>query len=150
MLPLEAQLYAKYGHHVYPTEMARSLHESVIKEYGQKAQVITARSDGVLRGYAAFIQKNKTLYSRDAGFDYVWQQNLPLYYETVFYGAVELAARSDAREINYSYAAEETKAAHGCEVRSRWGYVKAFDEDVSRELKSLCADLDRAGASTAD
>ena len=72
MLPLEAQLYAKYGHHVYPEEMARILHESVIKKYGNSAPVITARAAGVLRGYAAFIQVNKALYSRDTGYDYTW------------------------------------------------------------------------------
>jgi predicted N-acyltransferase len=67
MPPPEAQPYAKQGHHAYPEEMARILHESVIKKYGNSAPVITARAAEVLRGYAAFIQVNKALYSRDTG-----------------------------------------------------------------------------------
>src|SRR5260370_2216847 len=125
-LPLEAQLYHKYGHETHPTEMARVLHHAVIEEYGKAAQVITARSDGALRAFAAFIQVNNTLYSRDAGFDYTWQRKLPLYFEVCFYRAIELAIRSGARQIYYSYAAEETKVSRGCDLHPGLTYVTAL------------------------
>lgn len=137
MLPLEAQLYLKYGHESHPTEMARILHHQVIEGFPGNAPVITARCDGVLRGYAAFIQAGRTLYSRDIGFDYTWEPRLPLYYEVLFYAAVELAARLGAQLINYSYAAEETKISHGCRLLPRIGYVKAFDPSVMTTLRGL-------------
>ena len=137
MLPLEAQLYAKYGHHVYPEEMARILHESVIKKYGNSAPVITARAAGVLRGYAAFIQVNKALYSRDTGYDYTWPERLPLYFEVLFYSAIELAMKSGVREIHYSYGSEDTKASRGCDLRPRLGYLKALDNAAAAELARL-------------
>lgn len=144
MLPLEAELYHKYGHEQHPTEMARILHHAVIEQYGDAAQVITARADGALRAYSAWIQVNKTLYSRDTGFDYAWQQKLPLYFEVVFYAAVELAIKSGARQIYYSYAAEETKVSRGCDLHPRLTYVKALDRQASAELRGIRADLARA------
>lgn len=146
MLPLEAQLYRKYGHE-HPTKMARILHHAVIAEFGDAAPVITARYEGVLRGYAAFIQINNTLYARDVGFDYVWQQKLrklPLYFEVVFYSAIELAERSGVRQIYYSYEAEETKLSRGCDLQPRVTYVKALDEEASAELHRLSACLSYA------
>ena len=145
MLPLEAELYHKYGHEQHPTEMARILHRAVIEQYGDAAQVITARADGALRAYAAWIQVNETLYSRDAGFDYAWQQKLPLYFEVVFYGAIELAIKSGARQIYYSYAAEETKLSRGCDLHPRRTYVKALDEEAAGGLRAIEAGLARAG-----
>ena len=148
MLPLEAQLYAKYGHHVYPDEMARILHESVIKKYGNSAPVITARAAGVLRGYAAFIQVNKALYSRDTGYDYTWPERLPLYFEVLFYSAIELAMKSGVREIHYSYGSEDTKVSRGCDLRPRLGYLKALDTNAAAELARLGPSL--APPETAD
>jgi hypothetical protein len=139
MMPLEAQLYKKYGHPSHPTKMARRLHDSVIREYGPAAPVITARADGVLRGYAAFIQVGPTLYSRDTGYDYTWLRGLPLYFEVVFYSAIDLATRSGVREINYSYGSDDTKTSRGCDLRPRVTYLKALDETTSRELARLCA-----------
>jgi uncharacterized protein len=141
MLPLEAQLYAKYGHHVYPEEMARILHEAVIIKYGGSAPVITARADGALRGYAAFIQLNNALYSRDTGYDYTWPVRLPLYFEVLFYSAIELAMKSGVREIHYSYGSEETKVSRGCDLRPRLGYLKALDPDAAAELARLSPGL---------
>jgi len=141
MLPLEAQLYAKYGHDVYPEEMARILHESVIRQYGGSAPVITARAAGVLRGYAAFIRVNKALYSRDTGYDYTWPIRLPLYFEVLFYSAIELAMKSGIREINYSYGSEDTKVSRGCDLRPRLGYLKAFDPGAAAELARLSSGL---------
>lgn len=137
MLPLEAQLYLKYGHESHPTQMARILHHQVIETFPGHAPVITARHDGILRGYAAFIQAGRVLYSRDVGFDYTWEPRLPIYFEVVFYAAVELAARLGAQLINYSYAAEDTRISHGCRLLPRVGYVKAFDPAVAAALPGL-------------
>jgi hypothetical protein len=138
MLPLEAQLYQKYEHVRHPTEMARIVHLRVIAAYGERALVITARStDGVLRGYSAFIHAGDTLYSRDCGFDYPWQGRVPLYFETNFYSAVELAEALGARQIHYSYGSDETKAEYGCELHPRMTYVKAFDPSLAASLAEL-------------
>jgi len=145
MLPLEAQLYRKYGHASHPTEMARQLHQMVLPAYGRAARVITARADGGLRGYAAFIQVNQTLYSRDTGYDYGWEPKLPLYFEVLFYSAIELAMRSGAAQINYSYASDAPKASRGCELRPRLGYVKALDKDAALSLERLAALVRDAG-----
>lgn len=138
MLPLEAQLYQKYEHVEHPTQMARIVHTDVIAAYGERALVITARSaDGVLRGYSAFIHLGDTLYSRDCGFDYPWQGRLPLYLETNFYSAVELAEALGSRRIHYSYGSDETKAEYGCELHPRMTYVKAFDPSLAATLAEL-------------
>jgi hypothetical protein len=138
MLPLEAQLYQKYEHVKHPTEMARIVHRGVVEAYGERAPVITARSpDGALRGYSAFIHLGDTLYSRDCGFDYSWQGRLPLYLETNFYSAVELAEALGARQIHYSYGSDETKAEYGCELQPRMTYVKAFDPALAASLPEL-------------
>jgi uncharacterized protein len=138
MLPLEAQLYQKYEHVKHPTEMARIVHREVIAAYGEHALVITARSaDGALRGYSAFVHLGDTLYSRDCGFDYSWQGRLPLYLETNFYSAVELAEALGARQIHYSYGSDETKAEYGCDLHPRMTYVKAFDPALAASLPQL-------------
>jgi uncharacterized protein len=138
MLPLEAQLYQKYEHVKHPTEMARIVHSGAIAAFGEHAQVITARSpDGVLRGYSGFIHQDDTLYSRDCGFDYSWLGNLPLYFETNFYSAIELAAEIGVRQIHYSYGSDETKVAYGCELHPRMTYVKAFDPAQAAGLAGL-------------
>jgi hypothetical protein len=138
MLPLEAQLYQKYEHVKHPTEMARIVHRGVIAAYGERAPVITARStDRVLRGYSAFINMGDTLYSRDCGFDYPWQGRLPLYLETNYYSAVELAEALGARQIHYSYGSDETKAEYGCELHPRMTYVKALDPALQANLAEL-------------
>jgi uncharacterized protein len=137
MLPLEAQLYRKYGHESHPAEMARILHHRVIEEFGERAPVVTARADGVLRGYSAFILAGRALYSRDVGFDYAWQERLPLYFETNFYSGAELAVSLGARLIYYSYGTDEAKVLHGCDLLPRIGYVKALDEDVAAALRSI-------------
>lgn len=138
MLPLEAQLYEKYEHVQHPTQMARIVHRGAIAAYGERALVITARSgDGVLRGYSAFIHQGDTLYSRDCGFDYPWQGRLPLYLETNFHSAVELAEELGARQIHYSYGSDETKAGYGCELHPRLSYIKAFDPALAATLAEL-------------
>ncbi len=141
MLPLESQLYRKYGHPHYPASYNRRLHAAVHREYGADAWVMTARSDGILRGYASFLRMNETLYSRDTGYDYAWRDDLPLYFELLYYSAIELAMQSGIREIQYSYGSEQTKASRGCELQPRHGYVKAFDEQTADELRRLCAVL---------
>jgi uncharacterized protein len=141
MLPLESQLYRKYGHPHYPASYNRKLHAALQREYGADAWAITARSAGVLRGYASFLRVNEILYSRDTGYDYTWRGDLPLYFELLFYSAIELAMRSGITEIQYSYGSEQTKASRGCDLQSRLGYVKAFDEQTADELRRLCAVL---------
>ncbi len=138
MLPLEAQLYQKYEHVSHPTEMARIVHAGVMRAHGERAIVVTARSpDGVLRGYSAFIHRGETLYSRDCGFDYPWQGRLPLYLETNYYSAVELAEEIGARQIHYSYGSDETKVEYGCELHPRMTYIKAFRPSLAAQLAEL-------------
>jgi len=141
MLPLEAQLFGKYGHESYPADTMRRQQRLVLSRFGRSIQVMTARAAGALRGYTAFIRMNHTLYSRDGGFDYAWQGRLPLYFELLFYSPIEFAMRSGIREINYSYGSEQTKASRGCDVARRVGYVKALDPGADGDLRRLCAKL---------
>jgi uncharacterized protein len=146
MFPLESQLYSKYGHPHYPASFNRRLHAGVRREYGPDAWAITARSAGTLRGYASFLRVNEILYSRDTGYDYTWRGDLPLYFELLFYSAIELAMQSGIREIHYAYGSEQTKASRGCELLPRLGYVKAFDEQTADELRRFRAVLPTAGS----
>ncbi len=147
MMPLEAQLFRKYGHETHPDEIARQLHDCVAREFGSAAKVITARADGALRGYAAFIEVNDVLYSRDTGYDYTWNsKGLPLYFELLFYSAIELALGSAKREIYYAQGSEQTKASRGCDLHPRYCYVKALDERTSAGLRNLCADASAPAA----
>lgn len=140
MMPLEAQLFRKYGHAAHPDEIARLLHDCVAREFGRCAKVITARGDGALRGYAHFIEVGDMLYSRDTGFDYTWNdRSLPLYFEVLFYRAMEFALESGKREIYYAQGSEQTKVSRGCDLHPRFSYVKALDPRVSAELRRLCA-----------
>lgn len=141
MRPLEAQLFKRYGHRDYPAQVMRYLHGSVARDYQGDTRVITARSEGVLRGYASFIQCEDVLYSRDTGYDYEWKKDLPLYFEVLFYSAIELAMRSGIREICYSVGSESTKASRGCDLYPRIGYVKALDPVTAAGIDRLCADL---------
>jgi hypothetical protein len=146
MMPLEAQLFQRYGHPRYPIGLMTRQHAIVAKEYRGATRVITARSEGVLRGYHSLIRMNDVLYSRDCGYDYMWKKSLPLYFEVVFYSAIELAVRTGVREIAYSFGAEKVKVSRGCDLYPRLGYVKALDPEKSAELARLCADISYAEA----
>jgi predicted N-acyltransferase len=146
MMPLEAKLFERYGHQEYPAEIMWRQHEAEAREFGGAVHVVTARAEGVLRGYAAFIRMNNVLYSRDTGYDYTWKKGLPLYFEVVFYSPIELAMRYRCRMIDYSYGSDETKASRGCDLHPRLGYVKAFDEKSSDVIERLCAELSCADA----
>jgi len=146
MMPLEAQLFERYGHPRYPVGLMTRQYAIVASEYPGAALVITARSAGILRGFHSFIRTSNILYSRETGYDYAWKKSLPLYFEVVFYRTIELAMRSGIREIAYSFGSEQTKASRGCDLHQRVGYIKAFDAKSSAELECLCADLCSAGA----
>ena len=81
MMPLEAQLFQRYGHPRYPAGLMTRQYAIVAEEYSGAAQVITARSAGILRGFHSFLRTDNVLYSRETGYDYAWKKSLPLYFE---------------------------------------------------------------------
>lgn len=138
ILPLELALCAKYGVEFSPADATR-LHRAVAAEMGEQAQILTAQRDGKVRGFLVLIRWRDTLFGRQAGFDYEFQGDLPLYFGLIFYAAIEHAIRVGARHIEYGLGSEQAKALRGCVQRRQYGYLKAFEPEAHAALREVLA-----------
>jgi hypothetical protein len=141
ILPLELALYAKYETEFPPHEAAK-LHRTVAEVLGDRVQVLTAEHDGKIRGFVVLIRWQDTLYARQAGFDYEFQGNLPLYFGLIFYATLEYAIAHGARFIEYGIGSEQAKVYRGCHVRQQYGYVNVFNAADHAALRGI---LEQAG-----
>ncbi|PKT69321.1 GNAT family N-acetyltransferase [Streptomyces populi] len=119
---LEAQLMAKYGVAWTAGQTEQVLHE-MLAAFGTDAQVVLAVGDGDVRGFATLLQFGNHWYARQGGFDYAYQDRLPLYFETVYYFPVEAAARRGIEAIHYGLGSEEAKLSRGCTAESQYSYL---------------------------
>lgn len=138
ILPLELALCAKYGVEFSPADATR-LHRAVAAELGERAQVLTAERDGKVRGFLVLIRWRDTLFGRQAGFDYEFQGDLPLYFGLIFYAAIEYAITVGARHIEYGLGSEQAKALRGCLQRRQYGYLKVFESEDHAALREVLA-----------
>ncbi|MFF9036886.1 GNAT family N-acetyltransferase [Streptomyces sp. NPDC014892] len=119
---LEAQLMAKYGHTWTAGQTEQVLHE-MIAAFGADAQVALAVGDGDIRGFGTLLRFGTHWYARQAGFDYAYQDRLPLYFETLYYFPVEAAARLGIEAIHYGLGSEEAKLSRGCTAETQYSYL---------------------------
>ncbi|MCX4823168.1 GNAT family N-acetyltransferase [Streptomyces sp. NBC_01142] len=119
---LEEQLMAKYGIAWTAAQTEEVLRETVT-HFGGDAVVMLAIGDGQIRGFGTMLRFRDHWYARQAGFDYGYQQKLALYFETLYYFPVEMAAASGITTIHYGLGSEEAKRSRGCVAEDQFAYV---------------------------
>ncbi|MEU6440356.1 GNAT family N-acetyltransferase [Streptomyces sp. NPDC047046] len=123
---LEAQLMAKYGVTWQAAQTEQVLHE-MLGTFGEDAQIVLAEGDGDIRGFATLLRHRDHWFARQSGFDYAYQGNLPLYFETVYYYPVEVAERFGIKAIHYGLGTEEAKRSRGCVAETQYAYLLPLD-----------------------
>ncbi|MDI3389343.1 GNAT family N-acetyltransferase [Streptomyces sp. B-S-A8] len=110
---LEVQLLAKYELE-WPHERSAAAIGTAAARFGDDASVLLARADGALRGFALMLRRGDQWYARQCGFDYGYLGKLPLYYELLYYFAVERAAELSVATIQYGMGSDTAKRSRGC------------------------------------
>jgi uncharacterized protein len=126
ILPLEIGLYEKHGN-VFPPDDARRFHALVLEDMGADVRVLVALGGGAVRGFVVLVRKGDVIHTRQCGFDYDFQGNLPLYFGVLFYETMEHARRVGVGRIEHGIGSEEAKASRGCVQRRQYGYVRMLD-----------------------
>jgi predicted N-acyltransferase len=120
---LEAGLYRKYGIDVAASEVVGQL-EQLLAVFGDDAVAVVAECAGEVRGFAVMLPFRDQWYARNAGFDYEWQRDLPLYFEVAYYAVVEAAERAGVTGIHYGLGSEEAKRSRGCVTTTQRCFVR--------------------------
>lgn len=110
---LEVQLLAKYGLE-WPAERSAAAISTAAARFGEDASVLLGRADGDVRGFALMLRRGDQWYARQCGFDYGYLGKLPLYYELLYYFAVERAAKLGVATIQYGIGSDAAKRSRGC------------------------------------
>jgi predicted N-acyltransferase len=124
---LEVQLYAKYGIEIEPSRTTRELSQ-LLAVFGDEAVTVVAEGGGDIRGFAVMLPFRDQWYARNAGFDYAWQGDLPLYFEVAYYAVVEAAERAGVTGVHYGLGSEEAKRSRGCVATTQRCFVRALPE----------------------
>lgn len=122
---LETQLLRKYGHDWAP-EHSVSTFERVAAVFGDDASVSVVARGGEVAGFVILLRLGSRWSARQVGFDYEAQGDLPLYFETLFYGPVESAELHGVDRIDYGLGSEEAKVSRGCVATTQRTWVKAL------------------------
>jgi predicted N-acyltransferase len=145
---LSAQLLNKYGHDADPEEES--------ERFGRQAglideisTVLCAYSGDTIVGFVHFIEWQDMLYARAIGFDYSAARTASLYFNLLYYKAVEYAAERGVKAIDYGCGSADTKVIRGARLRPLWGLLldaPAPDVGAARERRELAsfAELDPA------
>ncbi|PZT71867.1 MULTISPECIES: GNAT family N-acetyltransferase [unclassified Streptomyces] len=126
---LEAELFAKYGLGHWKAEQSLEVLERTLAVLGDDAFVSAAVADGEVRGFGLLAQHASCWYALRAGFDYAFQDKLPLYYETLYYRVVEHAARDAVHTVHYGLGSEDAKRSRGCTSTTQRTYVLPLEPD---------------------
>ncbi|MFJ7768059.1 GNAT family N-acetyltransferase [Streptomyces sp. NPDC097107] len=110
---LEVQLLAKYGLD-WPAERSAAAIATAAARFEDDASVLLGRADGDLRGFALMLRRGDQWYARQCGFDYGYLGKVPLYYELLYYFAVERAAELGVATIQYGIGSDTAKRSRGC------------------------------------
>lgn len=121
---LETQLLRKYGHEWAP-EHSVSTFERIVSVFGDDASVSVVEHGGEVAGFVILLRLGSRWSARQVGFDYEAQGDLPLYFETLFYGPVESAQLHGVDRIDYGLGSEEAKVSRGCIATTQRTWVKA-------------------------
>ena len=123
---LETELLQKYGH-VWKPEHSVETFERIASVLGSDAMVSVVERDFVTAGFVILLRRAGRWSARQVGFDYDMQGNLPLYFETLFYGPVEAATSMGIHRIDFGLGSEEAKVSRGCVAETQRTWVKAAD-----------------------
>lgn len=119
---LEEQLMAKYQ-----ISWTAAQTEHVLREmrdaFGDDATAVLAVAEGEIRGFVTFVKFKHHWHARQAGFDYAFQKQLALYFETLFYFPIEAASRLGVSVLHYGLGSEETKLSRGCTAETQYEYL---------------------------
>ena len=111
-----------------------------IAEYlGSSVRVFLAHKRGDLVGFALFYLAGKTLYCKQAGFDYSRLADDFCYFNVVFYDPIRYAIANGIREIRYGLEAYEAKLARGCMLQQLDGHINLHGAPI--ELVRECVTL---------
>ncbi len=124
-------LLARYGTPWPAARSAAALRET-LAAFGTDAFVVTARDAACIRGFALVLRHQDRWYARQAGFDYEFKGNLPLYFEVVFYRLIELAAAAGVRVIHYGLGSRDAKQSRGCLSCAQYCFVLPLQDGVLR------------------
>jgi predicted N-acyltransferase len=124
---LECQLFAKYGMSHWRADLSERVLRRIHTVLGEDAFVSLARADGEICGFALILRFRNAWFAHRAGFDYSYQQKLPLYYETVFYRLVEAAGNEGIETIHYGAGSTEAKLSRGCLSATQRCYLRVLD-----------------------
>jgi hypothetical protein len=87
---------------------------------GERAFLITARTQRRLVGYCLLISWEDTLYARLAGFDYRLLRDAYEYFNLVIYEPIMLAYRRGLRYMHLGTGAPAAKRRRGAELTALW------------------------------
>lgn len=121
---LETELFAKYGMPDWDPRRSADILLTAAAVLGDRALVSLARQDGDIIGFGLLLTHGDQWFAHRAGFDYVRQGRLPLYYETLYYRPVELAARHGVTAIHYGIGSTEAKRSRGCVTHTQYSHLK--------------------------
>ncbi|MEU9982918.1 GNAT family N-acetyltransferase [Streptomyces sp. NPDC050856] len=110
---LEVRLLAKYGL-TWPAERSAAAIGTAAARFGDDASVLLGRAGGDVRGFALMLRRGDQWYARQCGFDYGFLGKVPLYYELLYYFAVERAAELGVAAIQYGIGSDTAKRSRGC------------------------------------
>jgi uncharacterized protein len=121
---LETWLYRKYGLRHWRPEMSERALRGILGEFPGTALVCLARAGGDIRGFGLILPFHDTWYVHRSGFDYAYQGDLPLYFETLFYHPVEAAPGHGVHTLVYGTGSAQTKRSRGCHTSGQRAYVR--------------------------
>jgi hypothetical protein len=133
---LSAALLGKYGRVVDPVaEVDRFGRQAV--ETSDISTVLGAYLKSTMVGFAHFIRWGDTFYARSVGFDYTVARDASLYFNLVYYQAIQHSAAIGVRSINYGCDAFDAKTARGARLRPLWALLLDADRSGLANIDAL-------------
>lgn len=139
VVELELSNYRKYGHD-YDAREAESLHTAYLQHLDRgQALLSSAIRDGDLVGFASLVRHSDSLYIRQAGFDTVSCEGLPVYMGTVFDAPVAWAYENGVRLLDLSISADKTKERKGARPQQRTAWILPLHARAQSIISELAA-----------
>jgi uncharacterized protein len=142
---LSVQLLSKYGHEASATEEAARFGRQAewVDEIGM---VLCAFLGERIVGFAHFMEWGGVLYARSIGFDYSVAREAGLYFNLLYYRAIEYASERGIAKIHYGCDSYDTKVSRGASLQPLWGIT--LDVPGSAAGGPGSSELERARIST--
>lgn len=125
LAPLQASLSEKYGRKGDLNRIVQG-YQRIAQHLGPSVRVFLAQKRGNLVGFALFYRAGKTLYCKQAGFDYSRLADDFCYFNVIFYDPIRYAIANGIREIRYGLEAYEAKLARGCMLQQLDGHINLY------------------------